>query len=86
MVTKHANLTDNQRDEIEQLALASGDMILGDDLPPKTVMSDKVKCPICGDDIQIYSSGNSYVISCLIDGVIVGFRGFSNPSYLWKEL
>ena len=31
--------------------------------PPRTVATD-VKCPVCGGDLSLYLSGNSYQIKC----------------------
>ena len=81
MTTKYANLTNDQCDEIENTILDLNIMVLGDGEKPKTALCEEVRCPVCGNPLTIYTSGKSYVISCEDDGIIVSFRGFSNPSY-----
>jgi len=83
--TKYANLTDEQRLALEHQIAEYGLLALSDDSPAKTIICEDARCPICDESLEVYTSGNSYVISCCNDGVITSFRGFANPSYLWSE-
>jgi len=80
-MAKYANLTNEQCATIEKAIINSGIMVLEDNEPPKTVAYKGVRCPICDSPLEVYTSGNSYVISCAEDGVVMSFRGFSNPDY-----
>ena len=41
----------------------------------RTIMTD-VLCPICGEELALFLSGNSYRISCKTDSCLVmSFRG-----------
>jgi len=43
--------------------------------PAKTVETD-VLCPVCGEHLNLYASGNSYRVSCKTDScMIMSFRG-----------
>ena len=44
-------------------------------VPPRTLITD-VQCPVCGENLTIFTSGNSYRISCKTDScLIMSFRG-----------
>ena len=44
-------------------------------VPPRTIKTD-VLCPVCGEALTIFVSGNSYRINCKTDScLILSFRG-----------
>ena len=48
--------------------------------------TSELELPICNDPLEVYTSGNSYQISCRKDGRITVFRGFSNALLAWVLL
>ena len=78
---KYANLTDRQRRSIEQQVKSKGYLKLGEGLPTKIVKCKEVGCPICDNPLEIYTSGNSYQISCETHGKIVVARAYAVSNF-----
>jgi len=64
-----------ERDAIENEMYEKGYLKYEYVIPPKTMETD-VKCPVCGENLILYKSGNSYRINCKTDScVMMSFRG-----------
>ena len=81
-MTKYANLSDNQRLEIEQKVKDAGYLILEESKPVNVVMCEEVVCPLCDSSLEIYTSGNSYRISCHTHGRVIVVRAFASPNFI----
>jgi len=76
-MTKYANLTDEQRLNIESSIKSLGLLKLEDGRPTEVVMCERVTCPLCKSPLEVYTSGNSFQISCHTDGKIRVVRAFA---------
>lgn len=81
-MTKYADLPDNQRLEIEQKVMDAGYLILEEGRPANVVMCEEVGCPLCNSPLEIYTSGNSYQISCNTHGRVVVVRAYAPPAFV----
>ena len=82
---RYANLTNEQCSDIVEKVKKAGFLKLGDGLPTKIVICAEVQCLICGEALEIYTSGKSYQIACNKDGRIAVVRAFSNPAYFEED-
>ena len=72
---KSVPLSTKQVDDIEKAMLEKGYFLPGYVTPARTVDTD-VACPICGEDLSLYMSGNSHQIKCKTSPcVVINFRG-----------
>ena len=72
---KSVNLSIEEHDAIENEMYDKGYLKYEYVFPAKTMETD-VKCPVCGNNLTLYVSGNSYRINCKTDScVIISFRG-----------
>jgi len=62
-------------DAIENEMYEKGYLTYGYIDPPRTIITD-VLCPVCGESLTIFTSGNSYRINCKTEScLIISFRG-----------
>jgi len=68
-------LSAKQIDDIEKAMQDRGYFLPGYVMPARTVDTD-VACPVCGDGLSLYMSGNSHQIKCRTGScVVINFRG-----------
>jgi hypothetical protein len=73
MATKNISLEEHYA--IEDVMYEKGYLTYEYIHPEKTVETD-VACPVCGENLILFSCGNSYQISCKSDScVVMTFRG-----------
>jgi C4-type Zn-finger protein len=62
-------------DAIEQAMYDKGYLTNNYIAPAKTIETD-IRCPVCGEPLTLYVSGNSHRIKCKTDScVMITFRG-----------
>ena len=73
--TKFTDISIDEHDAIENEMYEKGYITYEYVVPAKTIETD-VACPVCGEVLTLYVSGNSYRINCKTDScVIISFRG-----------
>lgn len=72
---KFVDISIEEHDTIENEMYEKGYLTYEYIATPKTIVTD-VACPVCGEELTLYVSGNSYRIECKTDScVIISFRG-----------
>lgn len=73
--TKPSRITIAESDSIEKAMYDKGYLTDGYVFPAKTIETD-VPCPVCGNYLALYVSGNSHRISCKDSTCVnITFRG-----------
>ena len=72
---KSVDISIEMHDEIENELYEKGYLTYEYVIPAKTVETDIV-CPICGEKLVLYNSGNSYSVNCKTAScLLMSFRG-----------
>jgi len=79
--TMYADLTYNQRCEIENKVRKAGYLVLEEGKPANTTMCAEVVCPLCSNPLEVFTSGRSYQISCNTHGRIIVVRAYATPMF-----
>lgn len=79
-MTRYADLTNEQRNEVETSVRDAGYLGL-ESTEAQVNMCTEVGCPLCNSPLEIYTKGGSYQISCPTHGRIVVVRAFSTPVF-----
>jgi hypothetical protein len=73
--TKFTDISIEEHDAIENEMYEKGYLTYGYVVPAKIIDTD-VSCPVCGENLTLYVSGNSYRITCKSNScVVLSFRG-----------
>ena len=78
---KYADLTAEQRIDVENRVKDAGYLVLEEGKSSNTAVCREVVCPLCNNPLEVYTSGNSYQISCCEHGRVVTLRAYANPNF-----